>query len=63
MPRTETGTPAEPEEVAEAVLRAVLKDRRLVAFPGSARLAYLLSRFLPGLYERIMVRRIVPGSE
>jgi hypothetical protein len=33
-----------------------------VAFPGAARLAYLLSRFLPGLYERIMVRRIVPGS-
>jgi NAD(P)-dependent dehydrogenase (short-subunit alcohol dehydrogenase family) len=62
MPRTETGTPADPEEVAEAVLRAVLQGRRLVAFPGAARLAYLLSRFLPGLYERIMVRRIVPGS-
>jgi NAD(P)-dependent dehydrogenase (short-subunit alcohol dehydrogenase family) len=61
MPRTETGTPAEPEEVADAVLRAVLRNRRLVAFPGSARLAYLLSRFLPGLYERIMVRRIAPG--
>ena len=43
-------------------LRAVLRDRRLVAFPGAARFVYLLSRFLPGLYERIMVRRIVPGS-
>lgn len=62
MPRTETGTPADPEDVAEAVLQAVLRRRRLVAFPAAARLAFLLSRFLPGLYERIMVRRIVPGA-
>jgi NAD(P)-dependent dehydrogenase (short-subunit alcohol dehydrogenase family) len=58
-PRTEMGTPLEPEAVAEAVFRGVRGRRRLVVLPAMGRLAYLVSRVAPGLYERIMVRRLL----
>ena len=63
MERTQTGTPAEPDETAEAIYRAVRRGRRLLLPSRDARLARLLSRFLPGIYERVMARRIVPGRK
>jgi NAD(P)-dependent dehydrogenase (short-subunit alcohol dehydrogenase family) len=56
--RTEMGTPMEPDEVAEAVYRGVRRRRRLVVVPAMGRLAYLVSRVAPGLYERLMLRKL-----
>ena len=58
QPRTEVGGLLEPEEVAEAVYQGVRRRRRLVVLPAMGRLAYLLWWLAPGLYERIMVRRL-----
>jgi len=60
MPRTQTGTPAEPEQLAEVIHGAALKRQRLVVPFRDAKVSYFVARFLPGLYERMMVRRIVP---
>jgi short-subunit dehydrogenase len=62
MARTQTGTPLEPETIADAVFAATMRRRRLLLPSRDARLARLLSRAAPALYERIMARRIVPGS-
>jgi NAD(P)-dependent dehydrogenase (short-subunit alcohol dehydrogenase family) len=59
MPRTQTGTPSDPDWLAEEIHRAVRKGRRLLVPSSSAKLAYLLSRLAPGAYERIMARRIM----
>lgn len=56
--RTEMGRPLEPDAVAEAVFRGVRGRRRLVVLSAMGKLAYLVSRVAPGLYERIMVRRL-----
>jgi short-subunit dehydrogenase len=56
--RTETGEILEPEAVAEAVHAGVARGRRLVLVGRTARLARLVSRFAPGFYERLMVRRL-----
>ncbi len=57
-----TGRLSTPEEVAEAVHRAVLRNRRL-AFPTwLGRASWHLSRVAPALFERIMVRRLAASS-
>lgn len=59
MARTETGTPVEPDALAEAIHRAArTRRRRLLPF-RDARLAALLFQILPGVYERTMLRRIL----
>ena len=58
QPRTELGGLLEPEEVAEAVYRGVRRRRRMVVLPAMGKLAYVLWWLAPGLYERIMVRRL-----
>jgi len=63
QPRPEVGGLLEPEEVAEAVYHGVRRRRRLVVLPATGRLAYLLWRLAPGLYERIMVRRLAREQE
>jgi len=63
MPRTQTGTPADPEWLAEEIHRAVRKRRRLLVPSRSAKLSYLLSRLLPGTFERIMARRIMEDAQ
>jgi Short-chain dehydrogenases of various substrate specificities len=62
QPRTETGRPIEPGEVAEAVLRAARKRRRTVVLSREGKLAWALWMFAPALYERIMIRRLVRGQ-
>lgn len=47
-----------PERVADAIVRAAQSDRRLLPVPGRARLAYVVSRLAPSLYERLMLRQL-----
>ncbi|MFQ5538358.1 MAG: SDR family oxidoreductase [Gemmatimonadota bacterium] len=56
--RTETGRVMDPDRVARAVLAAVRRRRRLAVLPLEAKLAWILWTFFPGLYERIMIRRL-----
>ena len=59
--RTQTGTPVEPEALAELVVAAVAERRRLVLPFRDARRAARLARFAPPIYDRIMVKRLVSG--
>jgi len=56
--RSMTGRLAEPEAVADTVVRAAARDRKLVVFSAQGKLSYYLSRLAPGLYARAMVRRL-----
>jgi NAD(P)-dependent dehydrogenase (short-subunit alcohol dehydrogenase family) len=53
-----TGRPLAPEEAAALLLDGARAGRRLVLIGRTARQAWLLSRLAPGLYERIMARRL-----
>jgi NAD(P)-dependent dehydrogenase (short-subunit alcohol dehydrogenase family) len=55
--RTGAGHAASPERVADAIVRAALRGRRLLLVPREARLAIWTARLAPGLYERLMLRR------
>lgn len=59
MPRTQTGTPSDPVWLAEEIHRAVRSGRRLLVPSRGAKLSYLVSRLLPGTYERLMARKIM----
>jgi NAD(P)-dependent dehydrogenase (short-subunit alcohol dehydrogenase family) len=59
MARTQTGTPSDPAWLAEEIYRAVRSGRRLLVPSRGAKLSYLVSRLLPGTYERLMTRRIM----
>jgi hypothetical protein len=59
MERTQTGTPSDPEWLAEEIHRAVRSGRRLLVPSRGAKLSYLVSRLAPGPYERMMARRIM----
>ena len=48
----------EPEQVADAIVLAARKGRRLVLVPGQARLAWWVSRLAPVSYERLMLRQL-----
>ncbi len=57
-PRSTTGKIATPEEVAEAIYRAVLKNKRLLVLSTVGKLAHFVSKFFPAYYERAMVKRL-----
>ncbi|MFW6067009.1 MAG: SDR family oxidoreductase [Myxococcota bacterium] len=57
-PRSMVGRLASPEEVADAVVRGAARGKRLLVLSSVGRLTYYLSRLAPGLYERLMVRRL-----
>lgn len=59
LERTQTGTPAEPDELADLVVTAVDRRRRLVLPFRDARNAAWLARLSPRLYDRIMTKRLV----
>ena len=59
--RTETGSPADPADLADAVFDATVHRRRLLLHSRTAKLAYFVSRAWPQRYERMMARRILPG--
>ncbi len=60
-PRLTTGGESSPEQVACAIVNALVKRRRLLLPDATARKAWWLSRIAPGLYTRIMRRRL--GAE
>ena len=55
--RSTTGKPLPPEAVAQAIKNAAEKRRRLLVLSPTGKLAYWVSRLLPGVYERGMARR------
>ncbi len=59
LPRTETGSPAEPSDLAAAVFDATVRRRRLLLHSPTAKLSYVVDRVWPSAYERIMARRIL----
>ena len=59
MARTQTGTPSDPDWLADEIHRAVSRGRRLLVPSRGAKLSYAVSRLLPGFYERMMARRIM----
>jgi NAD(P)-dependent dehydrogenase (short-subunit alcohol dehydrogenase family) len=63
MPRTQTGRPVAPEALADRIVRAALARRRLLVPFRDAKLAFVVSRLLPAVYERIMTRRILPDPD
>jgi short-subunit dehydrogenase len=57
-PRSVYGRQADPDEVAEAIVRAALRRRRLLVLSPVGKLAYAVSRVWPSLFERMMTRRV-----
>ncbi|RMF23783.1 MAG: SDR family NAD(P)-dependent oxidoreductase, partial [Deltaproteobacteria bacterium] len=57
--RRTVGKLARPEEVAEAVLRGVVSRRRMLVLTPVGKLSHLVLRVAPGLYERLMARRML----
>ncbi|KAF0163165.1 MAG: short chain dehydrogenase [Rhodocyclaceae bacterium] len=57
-PRITTGGESSPEEIAERIFEAVAQGRKLLLPDATARKAWWLSRLAPGLYARIMKRRV-----
>lgn len=60
-PRSKMGKLASPEEVADAVFEAAQRRRRRLILSGVGWAAAMLSRLVPRVYERMMVRGL--GSE
>ncbi len=52
------GRPAAPEAIAARIYEAARRERRLLLPDRTARLAWWLSRLAPGVYARIMARRM-----
>jgi NAD(P)-dependent dehydrogenase (short-subunit alcohol dehydrogenase family) len=57
-PQSTVGRVASPNDVAEAVFRAASRERRLLVLSGAGRLAWLMMKFAPGLYEKLMTRSL-----
>ncbi len=57
-PRTVVGEALDPAEVARAIVRALERRRRLLLVGRVAWFAWVVSRIAPGLYARIMARRM-----
>ncbi len=57
-PRITTGGESSPEEIAERIIEAVAAERALLLPDTTSRMAWWLSRLAPGLYARIMKRRV-----
>lgn len=62
-PRSDTGTPLSPAEVAEAIVSATLRRRRLVLIGRTAKVAWWASRVAPQWYARQMERRFLREME
>lgn len=57
-PQSTLGRIATPEEVADRLLRAAARDKRLLVLSTVGRLTRLLTRIAPGLYEKLMARAL-----
>ena len=52
------GKIATPQEVARALHRAVAQEKRLVVLSTVGKLTYLINKFWPAQYERIMLKSL-----
>ena len=57
-PCSSTGRIATPQEVAGAIYRGAITGRRLLVLSTVGKLAYLISRLSPALYEKMMAKRL-----
>ncbi len=57
--RTTTGKEMEPAAVAEAIFGAARRRRRLLVLSPVGKMAFLVSRLLPSIYERLMARQLM----
>jgi hypothetical protein len=57
-PQSRVGGQARPEAVADAIVRAASRRRRLLVLSGVGHATRLLVRVAPALYERLMTRRL-----
>lgn len=55
-PQSTLGRISEPDEVAEAVLKAAMKNKRLLVLSPVGKLTRIITRLAPGLYEKLMAR-------
>lgn len=60
--RTTTGSPVGADDVARAVVAAVAAGRGRVLVGRTAQLAWHVHRLAPGLYERLMTRRMTASA-
>jgi NAD(P)-dependent dehydrogenase (short-subunit alcohol dehydrogenase family) len=56
--RTGPKQPVAPATIADAIVTAAAKDRRLLLVPREARVAYWAARLVPRAYDRLMLRRV-----
>ncbi len=56
--RSRVGTEATPEAVANAIFDAARHRQRLLVHTPVGKLAFALSRLAPGVYERLMVKKL-----
>lgn len=56
-PRSQMGSEDTPERVAAAVFRAVMKKKRILVLTPNGKMAYLMHRLFPGVYEKIITRK------
>ncbi len=56
--RSQVGEQAFPEEVAQAVVNAIYRRRRIAILSKVGRLTWLIRRCAPPLYDRMMTRRL-----
>jgi UDP-glucose 4-epimerase len=61
--RSMTGTIAEPDDVARAIVDGAKRGKNLLVLTRLGKLAYYLSRLAPDVYARKMVKRIKTGSQ
>lgn len=57
-PRSQVGAEDTPEHVAEAVFEGALKRKRMLVLTPTGKMTYWLSRLAPGLYEKIMAKKL-----
>lgn len=56
-PQSTIGKPATVDDVADAIFEATCKRKPFLVLTPMGKLAYWISRFAPGVYERLMARK------
>jgi len=57
-PQSKVGAEDTPEHVAEALFLGVMKRKRILILTPIGKITYWLSRLAPGLYEKIMAKKL-----
>jgi len=57
-PQSSVGAHETPKQVAQAVYRGALREKRLLVLTRVGKISYWMHRFAPTIYERIMIRQL-----